>query len=94
MPKKEQRMIVELDTDMHMQRMLRFSEKHMGWHVFKAIYWSIYIFVIGAVLFNTSYAGTFNMLTFTGFGLIMLSIFVIVYGFVYAMHLRLMKKYA
>jgi len=94
MPKKrDQKIIVTLDPSMQMRKMVHLDGKNMGWHLFKGIYWSVYLFVIGLVMFVSSINGYFNTIAFFGSALIMLSLFVLVYGIVYALHIRLMKRY-
>jgi len=94
MAREAQKITVTIDSSKIMERDLLYAEKHMAWHVFRAVYWSVYIFVIGMILFVDSTAGTFNSFAFYGFALLMLSVFIVIYGIVYALHLRLMRKYA
>jgi len=90
MAKGEQKIVVTLDSSKVMERDLRYAEKHMAWHIFRAVYWSIYIFIMGMILFIGSTAGT----ALYGLALLILSVFIVIYGIVYALHLRLMRKYA
>jgi len=90
-------MAIRRDSDsalheMRMKRMLHYRERHAGWHIFNSLYWGIYIFIVGAILvFQTQMHYTLTLSA--GISLIILSIMVIVYGFVRALHGKLMKKY-
>lgn len=85
--------VVTLDPDMMYKRRLHYEEKHSGWHIFKSVYWAIYIFVVGVILY--SYVPSkISYPQFFGWFLIILSLFVIIYGFSKSLHLKLMKRYA
>ena len=78
--------------EVHMKRMLHYRERHSGWHIFNALYWGIYLFVVGAILvFQTTLNYTLTLTA--GVSLILLAVMVVVYGFVKSLHLKLMKKY-
>ena len=91
--------VVVVDPGEIYERMLSYKEKHAGWVVFKAIYFAIYIFTIGAFLLYASRSlgsaapNQFNWIGFVGFALVLLSAFVAIYGLVEALHLKLMKKH-
>lgn len=75
------------------KRHLHYLEKHSGWHIFKGIFWGIYLFILGLLLIslvptNLSYTD------FLGWALILLSFFVVIYGFTTSLHSKLMKRYA
>ncbi len=75
------------------KRHLHYLEKHSGWHIFRGVFWGIYLFIIGLLL-ATVVPGTLTYPAFFGWSLIILSFFVVIYGFTTSMHHRLMKKYA
>ncbi|MCL4389339.1 MAG: hypothetical protein M1528_02350 [Candidatus Marsarchaeota archaeon] len=89
----EKRSIVTIDPELSYRRRLHYMEKHSGWHIFRAVYWGIYIFVIG-ILLATMVPSTLRYSVYFGWTLILFSLFLIVYGFTSALHLKLMKKYA
>ncbi|MCL5405087.1 MAG: hypothetical protein M1125_04645 [Candidatus Marsarchaeota archaeon] len=91
--KKPEKMIVEIDPNMEYARRLHYNEKHSGWAIFRSIYWSIYIFVFGVLLYTLVPAGM-GIAAFFGIAFMVLAIFVIVYGFSTSLHLKLMKRYA
>jgi len=91
--KKPQKMVVEIDPSMSYSRRLHYMEKHSGWAIFKAIYWSIYLFIFGVLLYTLVPAGM-PISAFFGLMLMIAAIFVIVYGFSISLHLKLMKRYA
>ncbi|MCL5102322.1 MAG: hypothetical protein M1544_03135 [Candidatus Marsarchaeota archaeon] len=91
--KKPQKLVVELDPSMEYARRLHYNEKHSGWAIFRAIYWSIYIFVFGVLLYTLVPAGM-PVSAFFGLAIMVLAIFVIVYGFSTSLHMKLMKRYA
>ena len=75
------------------KRHLHYQERHSGWHIFRALYAGIYLFIIGVIL-ATLVPGTLSYTFYFGWALILLALFVVVYGFTTSMHLKLMKKYA
>jgi hypothetical protein len=85
--------IITIDPELSYKRRLHYMEKHSGWHIFRAIYWGIYIFIIGMIL-ATLVPGTIAYPLYFGWLLILFSLFLIVYGFASALHLKLMKRYA
>ena len=89
----EKRSIVTIDPELSYRRRLHYMEKHSGCHIFRAVYWGIYIFVIG-ILLATMVPSTLRYSVYFGWTLILFSLFLIVYGFTSALHLKLMKKYA
>ena len=95
MPEKAsgKRMIVTIDPTLQYARELHYKEKHSGWQIFKAVYWSIFIFVIGLML-ATLVPQPMTIYNFLGFSLVILALFVILYGFSESLHMKLMKRYA
>ena len=87
----EKKTVVTIDPSLEYQRKLSYMEKNSGWEIFKAIYWSIYIFVMGATLFSFVPA-VFSHTEFLGFAVMVLAMFYIVYAFVLSMHFRSMKR--
>lgn len=82
----------ELQHEIRMKRYLHYREKHSGWHIFNAVYWGIYILIVGLILiFESSlhYTTTIS----AGVSLVILAVMLVVYGFASALHLKFMKKY-
>ena len=86
----EKKTVVTIDPSMQYSRQLHYAEMHSGWHVFRAVYWSIYILFVGLIL----YTGNMNTEHFFGIAVMLLALFYIVYGFSTSLHLKLMKRYA
>ena len=81
-----------LDPELWMNRTLHYQEKQSGWVIFQAIYWSIYILLIG--IFLVSYTRlAFTVPIFFGVSLFVLALMIIIYGFTRSLHLKLMKRY-
>ncbi len=81
-----------MNPDAHMKRILHYKERHSGWHIFNAIYWGIYLFVFGMILILQPTLG-YTLIFGIGLAIIILSLMLIIYGFVTALHVKLMKKY-
>ncbi len=75
-----------------MKRMLHYHEKHGGWHIFNSVYWGIYLFFVGAILVLQG-ALHYTLTITAGVSFIVLSLMVIIYGFVRALHGKFIKKY-
>ena len=89
----EKKTVITVDPSMQYSRMLHYREKHSGGEIYKAVYWGIYFFILGLLLLSQGTA--LSLLTgFFGWALLIFSLFVIVFGFAAALHLKLMKKYA
>ncbi|MCL5122705.1 MAG: hypothetical protein M1279_01915 [Candidatus Marsarchaeota archaeon] len=89
----EKKTVITVDPSMQYSRMLHYREKHSGWEIYKAVYWGIYFFILGLLLL--SQGTSLSLLSgFFGWALLIFSLFVIVFGFAAALHLKLMKKYA
>jgi hypothetical protein len=89
----ERKLTVEIDPSMQIKKHAHFREKQSGWEVYKAVYWGIYIFLLG-VLMLTAVPKVLNTVGFMGWSLVLFSMFVIIYGLVLQLHLKLMKRYA
>ncbi len=75
-------------------RMLDFNVKHSGWIIFKAVYWAMYLLVLGVVLlFDSVHNVTIPLETFAGLALSILAMMVIVFGFSEVLHHKLMRRY-
>ena len=85
--------IVTIDPTLQFQKSLHYKEKESGFEVYKAVYWGIYVFVLG-VLLLTLVPHVLTFIGFVGWALVLGAMFVMVYGFVLALHLKLMKKHA
>ena len=89
----ERKSVVMIDPELAYRRQLHFQERHSGWHIFRGIYWGVYVFILG-VLLATLVPASLSVAGFFGWALILLSIFMIVFGFASSLHLKLMKRYA
>ena len=81
-----------MNPEAYMKRVLHYRERHSGWHIFQSIYWGIYLFVLGMIIIlqpTLGYTLQFGM----GFAILILSLMIVIYGFVTALHIKLMKKY-
>ncbi len=85
--------VVVVDPEMMYARKLHHDEKHSGWHIFKSVFWAIYLFVVGVILYTTV-PSLMGVAQFFGWSLIILAIFLVVFGFSKSLHLKLMKRYA
>ncbi len=81
-----------MSPEAHMKRILHYKERHSGWHIFNAIYWGIYLFVFGMILILQPTLG-YTVIFAIGLSIIILSLMLVIYGFVTALHVKLMKKY-
>jgi hypothetical protein len=85
--------IISIDPEMWFTRKLHYDEKHSAWHIFKSLFWAVYIFIAGVMLYD-SVPTAQGIMRFFGSAVVVLSIFLILYGFSKSLHLKLMKKYA
>jgi hypothetical protein len=84
--------VVVIDPQLVVERMLHYRERHQGWHIFRSVYWGIYLLVIGTFLMFYSQLGfTINM--FFGSSLILFAVMLILFGLTEALHHKLMKRY-
>ncbi len=82
--------VISIDPTMQYERMLHYKEKHSGWVIYKAIFWGVYIFILGALLLaDTALTGA----AFFGWAFVLFAIFFIINGFASSLHLKLMKKH-
>jgi uncharacterized membrane protein len=86
--------VITIDPSMQYNRQLHFAERHSGWIVFKAVYWGMYLFVLGIMLLMLVLPAKIGLYSFVGWAVTILSLFIIVYGFSMGLHLKLMKRYA
>ncbi len=94
MPKADaKKTIITIDPSMEWDRKLNYLEKQSGLEIFRAIYWGIFLFVIGIMLVIASQGST-NLATLGGWLVITLAFFVIIYGFVLSLHYKFLKKHA
>ncbi len=92
MPKQREQAVL-IDPDLYMKRMLHYKERHAGWYIFQSIYWAMYLFITGIIFMMQS--SQYYPIAFTaGSALVLLAVMVVLYGFVNALHNKLMKKYA
>lgn len=84
--------VVVVDPKLVMERMLQYKESHRGWHIFRALYWSIYFMVVGILLIY--YNSIFTSITlFFGTAFLVFAVMLILYGLTEALHHQLMRKY-
>ncbi len=91
MPEKKKEVVV-IDPQLWMERQLHYKERHAGWRIFRSIYWSIYLLLIGFILLSYTAIGLSPQIFF-GIAIILLAVMVIIFGFVQALHHKLMKRY-
>ncbi|MDE1811056.1 MAG: hypothetical protein KGH66_03375 [Candidatus Micrarchaeota archaeon] len=91
MPQKS--IIVKIDPSMQYERELHYKERHAPWEIYKAIFWGFYLLIIGVVL-ATLVPAVFSYTAFFGLTIVLLALFLIIFGFTKSLHLMLMKKYA
>ncbi len=84
--------VVIVDPQLWMERQLHYNERHAGWRIFRSVYWSIYLLIVGFFLLSYSSLGL-SPQVFFGMDLILLAVMVIVFGLVQALHHKLMKRY-
>ncbi len=89
---KDNKMVVVVDPKLIMERMLHYRERHHGWHIFRTIYWSIYLLVIATLLIYY-YQINFTVPLFFGVAFLLLAIMLILYGLTEALHHKFLKKY-
>ena len=89
----ERRVTIAIDPTLQLQKQAHFREKQSGWEVYRAVYWGIYVFILGVLLLTTFPAAT-EFMSFLGWAMVLLALFVVIYGFVLSLHLKLMKKHA
>ncbi|MDE1833394.1 MAG: hypothetical protein KGH58_03175 [Candidatus Micrarchaeota archaeon] len=69
------------------------QERHGAWEVFRAIFWGIYLLLIGVVL-ATLVPGVIGFISFFGLAIVLAALFLVIYGFTASLHLKLVKKYS
>jgi len=75
-------------------RMLDFNVKHSGWIIFKAVYWAMYLLVLGVVLlYSSAHNVTISLEVFGGLALSIMAMMVIIFGFSEILHHKLMRRY-
>lgn len=87
---EKKRDVISIDPTLQYQQMLHYKEKHSGWIVYRAVYWGIYVFVLGLLLLSGVAA---TAATFFGWAFVLFALFFIVNGFAESLHLKLMKKH-
>ncbi len=84
--------VMKIDSSMDWERHLTYREKEAGWTVFRFLFWGIYVFVLGCMLIIAGFTAP-NLMIFGGWALVLLAVFLVVYGFVSSLHYRLMRKH-
>lgn len=90
--KRKNETVVVVDPRLYMERMLKYRERHQGWHIFRTLYWSIYFIVTGFLLLYYTGIG-FTIPLFLGSVFILFAVMLILYGLTEALHHKLMQKY-
>ncbi|MDE1824241.1 MAG: hypothetical protein KGI00_01490 [Candidatus Micrarchaeota archaeon] len=88
----EKKNVVTVDPSLIMQRVLHYRERHHGWHIFKRMYWALYLVVISLFLLYY-YSIQFTLNTFLGVSMLLFAVMLIIYGLAEALHHKLMKRY-
>ncbi|MCL4365231.1 MAG: hypothetical protein M1569_02235 [Candidatus Marsarchaeota archaeon] len=89
---QKERDVVVVDPQMIMDRMLHYKERHHAWYVFRSLYWSIYLIVVGLLLVYYVQLGlTLNL--FFGTAFLIFAVMLILYGLMEALHHKFMRKY-
>lgn len=89
--------IMVIDPTLQYERKLKYMEKHAAWEMFKTVWWGGYIFIIGMILlvyYKDSPSITISIYSFAGWALTIFALFYILYGLIFSLNLKLMKKYA
>ena len=84
--------IITVDPSLIWERRLHYQEKQSGWQIYKAIYWGIYLFIFGILAVLAGY-GVLAYGLVIGWSIVLLSIFVIVYGFTMSLHYKFLKRH-
>ncbi|MCL4375516.1 hypothetical protein M1394_01830 [Candidatus Marsarchaeota archaeon] len=93
MAERKEKNVITIDPSLWMDRQLHLNERRAGWSIFRAIYWGIYFIIFGSLLIYYSTLGL-TVPLFFGIVIFIFAIMLIIFGFVEAMHNKLMKKYA
>jgi hypothetical protein len=88
---KDNRVVV-VDPKLLMERMLQYRERHRGWHIFRALFWSIYFIIIGVLLVYYNYIFT-SVTLFLGTAFLVFAVMLILYGLTEALHHQFMRKF-
>ena len=74
-------------------RMLDYQVRHSGWIMFRAVYWSLLLLVLGGMLLYYSAKGVMvSLQVFFGFTFALVAVMMILYGFAEVLHHKLMRK--
>ncbi len=90
MAKKDDVMVV--DPSMEFERMLSYKEKQGIWVMYQTLFWSIYLLSEAILLIKYVPEGM-SVVMFSGWSLVMLALFTIIFGVSVTLHLKLMKRY-
>ncbi len=75
-------------------RMLEYNARHAGWIIFRSIYWSIYLLLLGLFLIYDSIINVaVSLQAFLGWAFTILAVMIIIFGAVETLHHKLMRKY-
>lgn len=83
--------VIMLDSSMEWARRLHYKEKSSAFELFSAVYWGIYLFAIGA--FIVVVGPTISVLALLGWAIMLLAIFLMIYGFVISLHHKFLKRH-
>lgn len=89
---RKSRNSISIDPDRIMGRYLHYRERQSGFTIFRSLFWSIYLVIIG-VLLELYSSISFTVTTFLGTSILLLAVMLIISGFVNSLHQKLMKRY-
>lgn len=94
MPKSsgKARETIIIDPSLMWERKLHYMEKQSGWQIYKAVFWGIYLFIFGILAVLAGY-GVLAYGLVIGWAIVVLSIFLIVYGFTISLHYKFLKRH-
>jgi hypothetical protein len=83
------------DEESTFDRLLDYEVRHAGWIIFRSVYWSIYLLVLGVfLLYYAAHNVDVSLQIFFGIALSILAVMIILYGFAEVLHHKLMRKYS
>ncbi len=75
-------------------RILEYRVRHSGWIIFRAIYWAIYLLLLGILLLYYSINNvSLSLQVFFGWAFTVLALMLIIYGAAEVLHHKLMRRY-
>ena len=86
------RNVVVVDPEIAMDRFLKYGEKHAGWNMFRAFYWSLYLIILGIMLIYWTQIGL-TATMFFGVALIIFATMLILYGLTHGLHHQFIRRF-